>query len=162
MRVAANPWPLGPGWFGDDVRIGAQSEVDISTLTPEEIAKRWNTDDPSMTAPYGNTRIQEIENKFCDLAEEMGSTIPLNVGALHRSNRPLGGRPHIAEPQQKQCQLLTATDSSLIDSLIEYLQSVRNDQPFKRKKIAFKVKVTTDSCHCACHSRIIHCFVLLC
>ncbi|KAK0183872.1 hypothetical protein F5146DRAFT_1146541 [Armillaria mellea] len=39
VRVGANLWPLGLGWSGDYVRIGVQSDVDINTLTPEEIAK---------------------------------------------------------------------------------------------------------------------------
>ncbi|KAK0474680.1 hypothetical protein EDD18DRAFT_1367567 [Armillaria luteobubalina] len=46
------------------------------------------------------------------LAEEMGQTIPLNVGALCKMERPLGGRPHIADPQGKRKYVLQTQNNN--------------------------------------------------
>ncbi len=91
VRLAAEPWDLGPGWTGNDVRIGSKSDVSIESMTPQQLAQCWNTNDCASSAPYGNTNIEKVEEAFYTLAEEMGRTIPLNVGALHNMERPLGG-----------------------------------------------------------------------
>lgn len=100
-RITAEPWNLGPGWSGSDVLIGSKSDISVEDMTEEQIGQRWNTNDPNCSAPYGNRDIERIEERFYTLAEEMGQTIPLNVGALEKMERSLGGRPHIADPQGK-------------------------------------------------------------
>ncbi|KAK0432091.1 hypothetical protein EV421DRAFT_1911288 [Armillaria borealis] len=101
-RIAVEPWNLGPGWSGSDVLIGLQSNISVEDMTEEQIGQCWNTNNLNCSAPYGNHNIERVEERFYTLAEEMGRTIPLNIGALEKMERPLGGRPHIADPQAKR------------------------------------------------------------
>ncbi|KAK0477731.1 hypothetical protein EDD18DRAFT_1365298 [Armillaria luteobubalina] len=82
VRLAAEPWDLGPGWTGDNVQIGSKSDVSVKSMSPQQIAQRWNTNDCGNLAPYGNTNIKKVEEAFYTLAEEMGQTIPLNAKAF--------------------------------------------------------------------------------
>ncbi|KAK0187462.1 hypothetical protein F5146DRAFT_1004367 [Armillaria mellea] len=70
--LAAEPWDLGLGWTGDDVQIGSKSDVSIESMTPQQIAQRWNTNDCANLAPYGNANIAKVEEAFYTLAEETG------------------------------------------------------------------------------------------
>ncbi|PBK88798.1 hypothetical protein ARMGADRAFT_1033779 [Armillaria gallica] len=99
--LTVEPWNLGPGWSGSDVLIGLKSDISVEDMTEEQIGQCWNTNDPNCSAPYGNCDIKRIEERFYTLAEEMGQTIPLNVGALEKMEQSLGGRPRIADPQGK-------------------------------------------------------------
>ncbi len=125
VRLAAEPWDLGPGWTGNDVRIGSKSDVSIESMTPQQLAQRWNTNDCASSAPYGNTNIEKVEEAFYTLAEEMGRTIPLNVGALRNMERPLGGRPHIADPQGKRSKL----NASSLDIVLTLTNRLRSADP---------------------------------
>ncbi|PBK90312.1 hypothetical protein ARMGADRAFT_1083167 [Armillaria gallica] len=83
-RITAELWNLGPGWSGSDVLIGLKSDISVEDMTEEQIGQCWNTNDPNCSAPYGNCDIKRIEERFYTLAEEMGQTIPLNIGALEK------------------------------------------------------------------------------
>ncbi|KAK0430213.1 hypothetical protein EV421DRAFT_1744344 [Armillaria borealis] len=52
----------------------------MEDMTEEQIDQCWNTNDLNCSAPYGNRNIERVEERFYTLAEEMGHTIPLNVG----------------------------------------------------------------------------------
>ncbi|KAK0471902.1 hypothetical protein IW261DRAFT_1571360 [Armillaria novae-zelandiae] len=100
VHLAAEPWDLGLGWTGDNVQIGSKSDVSIESMTPQQIAQRWNTNDCGNLAPYGNTNIKKVEEAFYMLAEEMGQTIPLNVGALY----PQGKQKYVLQTQNNNAK----------------------------------------------------------
>ncbi|PBK81624.1 hypothetical protein ARMGADRAFT_1091115 [Armillaria gallica] len=110
-RVAAEPWNLGPGWSGRDVLIGSKSNISVKDMTEEQIGQCWNTNDPNCFTLYGNCDIEKVEERFYTLAKEMGQTIPLNVGALEKMEQPLGGRPHIVDPQGKHKYIQQVRDN---------------------------------------------------
>ncbi len=84
MHVATGLWNLGPGWSGSDVIIGSKSNVSVEDMTEEQIGQCWNTNDLNCFAPYSNRDIEKVEERFYTLAEEMGRTIPLNIGVLEK------------------------------------------------------------------------------
>ncbi len=129
-HVATGSWNLGPGWSGSDVIIGSKSNVSVEDMTEEQIGQHWNTNDLNCFAPYGNRDIEKVEERFYTLAEEMGWTIPLNIGALEKMEQSLGGRPHIADPQGKcsRFQIMSLFNHVLIPFYRIYSAGLRQRQ----------------------------------
>ncbi|KAJ3767109.1 hypothetical protein FB446DRAFT_708075 [Lentinula raphanica] len=65
-RIAADSWELGPGWTGEDTKVGREYPQDFDTMSEEELRRLWNTDQMSETI-YGN---EAMEKQWKDWAEE--------------------------------------------------------------------------------------------
>ncbi|KAH7875772.1 uncharacterized protein C8R40DRAFT_1169900 [Lentinula edodes] len=57
VQIGTQPWELGPGWTGDDVRIGKIYENDFDAMSEEECLQLWNSDTGS-DLPFGNKGIR--------------------------------------------------------------------------------------------------------
>ncbi|KAF8824175.1 hypothetical protein HHX47_DHR8000002 [Lentinula edodes] len=57
VRIGTQPWELGPGWTGDDVRIGKIYENDFDAMSEEQCLQLWNSDTGS-DLPFGNEGIR--------------------------------------------------------------------------------------------------------
>lgn len=77
-RVAAKPWDVGPGWSGDDTRIGKQYSPPPTELASENLAKAHNTDKDSQ-APYGNEEILEGAQRWSEETADWSKTILLTA-----------------------------------------------------------------------------------
>ena len=93
VRTAAGPWQHGPGWSGDDVKIGTEYMQDLSTLPEADLAMLWNSNTPS-NAPYGNNVLLEAMTTWAKHKKEWADTLPICVvaeGVL--AGNIIGGRP---------------------------------------------------------------------
>lgn len=66
VRVQARPWNLGPGWTGDDVRVGKVYTENIRALPDNDVKKLWNSDAMS-DIPYGNQAMAEARLEWVSL-----------------------------------------------------------------------------------------------
>ncbi|PPQ86374.1 hypothetical protein CVT25_002452 [Psilocybe cyanescens] len=87
-RVTADDWDLGPGWTGDDVKIGTNytqilanlNAISIEDLSPTALATLCNTDLAS-TAPYGNEDLRSATEEWAHYLKKSKEDIPLCVVA---------------------------------------------------------------------------------
>ncbi|KAJ3710315.1 hypothetical protein C8R42DRAFT_729458 [Lentinula raphanica] len=75
-RIEASPWERGPGWTGEDTRVGKKYAEDFSKLSEEELRQLWNTDSKSDTI-YGNTWIATQREEWEEHRRMMMSSIPI-------------------------------------------------------------------------------------
>ncbi|THV03432.1 hypothetical protein K435DRAFT_914036 [Dendrothele bispora CBS 962.96] len=85
-RIQAPSWPMGPGWKGDDVRIGKRYD-DLQLLDIEdpyererEKIRKWNSDEGS-DYPYGKKERHDQSMKWKELTKESGQCYPLYTSA---------------------------------------------------------------------------------
>ncbi|THU76781.1 hypothetical protein K435DRAFT_878731 [Dendrothele bispora CBS 962.96] len=85
-RIQAPSWPMGPGWKGDDVRIGKRYD-DLQLLDIEdpdererEKIRKWNSDEGS-GYPYGKKERLDQSMKWKELTKVSGQCYPLYTSA---------------------------------------------------------------------------------
>ncbi|KAL0565913.1 hypothetical protein V5O48_016103 [Marasmius crinis-equi] len=92
-RVAASPWPLGPGWSGDDVMEGKEYEPLPADVTQDTLQSLRNSD--TLTdAPYGNRERLLHMTRWREHVKQMSGSIPLCVATATRDpeSGPSGSR----------------------------------------------------------------------
>ncbi|KAJ3765492.1 hypothetical protein FB446DRAFT_850114, partial [Lentinula raphanica] len=75
-RIEASPWERGPGWTGEDTRVGKKYAEDFSKLSEEELRQLWNTDSKSDTI-YGNIWIATQRKEWKEHRRIMMSSISI-------------------------------------------------------------------------------------
>lgn len=90
-RVAAQPWAAGPGWNGEDTRIGKQYSPSPTELPSEDLAKQHNSDKDT-EAPYGNEEILEGNQAWTADTAEWSRTILLTAVDHQITGKPLRGK----------------------------------------------------------------------
>ena len=82
VRVGVGSWDEGPGWQGEDVKIGKQypEDVDLATLSGDELTMLYNSDSYS-SAPYGNREAVDKAKAFKEHCLRWSHTIPLCVAS---------------------------------------------------------------------------------
>ncbi|EAU82155.1 hypothetical protein CC1G_11345 [Coprinopsis cinerea okayama7 len=78
VRVCADPWTTGPGWTGDDVRIGKKYEDTFDAMSYEELVLKRNTD-AGGTVPYGNQTAAAVDSAWNRQLDDMTPTFPVCV-----------------------------------------------------------------------------------
>ncbi|KAF6764363.1 hypothetical protein DFP72DRAFT_1059348 [Ephemerocybe angulata] len=91
-RTAASPWPLGPGWSGDDTKVGNRYDVDPRTLDPAALQRIHNTDAGSDYL-YNNKAAHDHSVKWRDHHAAMTKTIPLCVASDYNLEKVLEVKP---------------------------------------------------------------------
>jgi hypothetical protein len=86
-RVAAKPWVMGPGWSGEDTRIGKD-------MDGEELDGTYNTDSQSDT-PFGNTEARGLCDEWAAHMEEWSKTIPLCMASDFSKVKDIGPNPNL-------------------------------------------------------------------
>lgn len=99
-RVTPDPWRLGPGWTGEDTRIGKDyrdllSKLGVSApseLKPTELALLHNSDTMGQE-PYNNPDILRTKNEWARHVEDYSRHIPVCVvvEGVEDNERILGG-----------------------------------------------------------------------
>lgn len=75
VRTAADDWELGPGWTGEDTKVG-KTYSEVSDLSDEDL-HLLHVSDTNPTAPYGNSALLKQQEEWNQLQQKYARFIPL-------------------------------------------------------------------------------------
>lgn len=146
-RVQSDQWDNGPGWSGEDTRIGKDyldilrtlKVSKIEELPAHDLALLYNSDSQSQ-APYGNRNIQAASLHWAAHTAECSKNIPVCVVVDGLSDADkLGGRiSQAARRKGKKCNGTFAT--ALFTSSLGAVTRARAGALGKSKPINLKAK----------------------
>lgn len=104
-RVAAPSWELGPGWTGEDVKIGTDYELllkqcfnvrslqDLGKKEPEALIRLWNSDCTDSSDAYNNQKLSDAVTQWTQHRKHQGSHIPVAVTTEKEEDIAFGVQP---------------------------------------------------------------------
>jgi hypothetical protein len=101
-RVAAPSWVLGPGWTGEDVKIGTdykpllgerfnvQSLQELGKKEPDTLIRLWNSDCIDSPDAYNNRKLSDAVAQWERHRKHQGSHIPVAVATERDGDTAFG------------------------------------------------------------------------
>ncbi|KAJ3978825.1 hypothetical protein F5890DRAFT_1479023 [Lentinula detonsa] len=75
-RIGADQWEMGPGWTGEDTRVGKEYIEDFSKLSDKEWIQLWNSDTFSDTL-FGNEAVPAQKAEWAEYRKKAMSVLPI-------------------------------------------------------------------------------------
>ncbi|KAJ3991597.1 hypothetical protein F5050DRAFT_1866001 [Lentinula boryana] len=75
-RIGADQWEMGPGWMGEDTRVGKEYMEDFSKLSDKEWNQLWNSDTFSDTL-FGNKAVPAQKEEWAEYRKKAMSVLPI-------------------------------------------------------------------------------------